>query len=236
MSLTRRTDALITGGVLALGLVPVVAGAVRVGQLANHVTATPENARFVAMPTPVIFHILAATVYAVGGALQFAPRLRRLRPTWHRLLGALLIPCGFVVALSALWMAQIYPNGSMRGPHASDFDGNFLFVIRLLVGSAMLGFLSLGVSAICDRDFPRHGRWMLRAYALAMGAGTQVFTHIPWMVFPGIRSEVARALCMLAGWLINVAVAEWIIARNERRRSHAMGRVPDNANVLMRVN
>jgi hypothetical protein len=51
---------------------------------------------------------------------------------------------------------------------------------------------------------------MVRAYALGLGAGTQVFTHIPWFVFPSIQGEMARTLCMAAGWLINVAVAEWL--------------------------
>ena len=49
---------------------------------------------------------------------------------------------------------------------------------------------------------------MLRGYALALGAGTQAVTHLPWYLLPDIQGEVARTLLMAAGWAINLAVAE----------------------------
>lgn len=63
---------------------------------------------------------------------------------------------------------------------------------------------------------------MMRSYALGLGAGTQVFTHIPWLLFPSIQGELARTLCMAAGWGINLAVAEWLISRTAQKpkRSH----------------
>ena len=80
----------------------------------------------------------------------------------------------------------------------------------------MVLFLGLGVTTILKRDFRSHGAWMIRAYALGLGAGTQAFTHLPWLLFPSIRGELARTLCMAAGWAINIAVAEWVIARAAR--------------------
>jgi hypothetical protein len=54
---------------------------------------------------------------------------------------------------------------------------------------------------------------MIRAYALALGAGTQVLTSGPPLLLFGEPSELARLIQMDAGWLINALVAEWIIAR-----------------------
>jgi hypothetical protein len=54
---------------------------------------------------------------------------------------------------------------------------------------------------------------MIRAYAIGLGAGTQVVTHLPYFVFVGMPDETTRAVLMGAGWLINVIVAEWIIQR-----------------------
>jgi hypothetical protein len=54
---------------------------------------------------------------------------------------------------------------------------------------------------------------MIRAYALGLGAGTQAFTHLPWFLIPSIQGELARTLCMAAGWAINLAIAEWMIWR-----------------------
>ena len=68
-------------GLLLLSVVPMIAGAVRVAELASGAEITPDNARFFAMPVPVLVHIFGASVYCVLGAFQFvAGFLRRRRP------------------------------------------------------------------------------------------------------------------------------------------------------------
>lgn len=190
-------------GLIMLSIVPVLAGAARLLQLGAGAPAGPENARFLAAPAPIALHIVCAMVFCLVGAFQFAPSLRCRYPRLHRASGRVLVACGLVVAFSGLWMNQFYP--------AIRFDGRSLYIVRLLAGSAMAISLGLGVRAIRTRDLARHRDWMLRGYALALGAGTQVFTHIPWFLFPAIQGELARTLCMSAGWVINLAVAEWLI-------------------------
>jgi predicted membrane protein DUF2306 len=74
------------------------------------------------------------------------------------------------------------------------------------------------VDAIRRRAFASHGAWMTRAYAIGMGAGTQVLTHLPWFLcVDGKPGELPRAVMMGAGWVINVAVAEWIIRGGTHR-------------------
>ena len=191
----------IIGGLIFLSLVPSVAGTVRLSQIATDADITPE--RFSNSPFPVAVHISSVIFYAILGAFQFAPQFRRNHKKWHRVSGKFLILCGFSTALSGLWMTHFYPW--------PEFDGQALYVMRLLVGFGMLLSLVLAMFAIKQRKFTKHGNWMIRAYALAMGAGTQVFTHIPWAIFPDLQSELFRAVCMGAGWLINIVIAEWII-------------------------
>ena len=50
-------------------------------------------------------------------------------------------------------------------------------MIRLVVASAMAVCVVLGFAAIRRRDIAAHRAWMIRAYALALGAGTQAFTE-----------------------------------------------------------
>ena len=107
-------------------------------------------------------------------------------------------------------MTQFYPS--------VGHDGLILYAIRLLVGSAMVLFICLSVAAICRGNVSRHRVWMMRGYALGLGAGTQVLTHLPWFLFPSIQGEVTRALLMGAGWAINLAVVEWIFLRERLRR------------------
>jgi len=209
-----KNNGVVVGGLLLLSAIPLLAGAFRVVELAGGAAITAESARFFASPIPVVTHIVSALLFCMLGAFQFSARLRRSRPGWHRVGGRIAAPAGFVAALSGLWMTQFYPW--------SGYDGPALYVIRLLVGTAMVLSLVLSLSAIRKRDIQSHMRWMTRAYALGIGAGTQVFTHIPWFVFPDMQGELARTLSMAAGWVINLGVAEWAI----RRTTHVSARTP----------
>lgn len=120
-----------------------------------------------------------------------------------------MFPSGLVAALSGLWTTQLYVLPAT--------DGELLYLIRLVVGWGMLHCLVLGLAAIRWRDITRHRAWMMRGYALGMGAGTQALTHLPWILLVGATDEFSRALMMAAGWAINLAVAEWIIHRQVAR-------------------
>ena len=55
---------------LLLSAFPLVAGALRLIQLAGGAEVTSANARFFTSPIPVVLHIVSACVYALGGAFQ----------------------------------------------------------------------------------------------------------------------------------------------------------------------
>lgn len=204
-------DVLIATGLIALSLVPSAAGAFRIGEIAAGAPTTEANARFMEMPLPVVLHIIGALVYSGVGAFQFLPGLRSRRIGWHRFAGRyVLVPAGAVVALSGLWMTAFYD--------VPPIDGVALQISRYVVGLLMLTFLALGVRAVLRRDIRAHRAWMIRAYALAMGAGTQVLTSAPFALLFGTPDEFWRLVQMDAGWLINVVVAELIIRRGRRRR------------------
>jgi hypothetical protein len=167
--------------------------------------ASADDARFFENPLPVTIHILAVIPYSLLGALQFAPALRRRG--WHRAAGMALVPLGLVAAVTGLWMAQFYawPKG----------DGEAVYLMRLIVGVAMTFVIVRGVGSLWHHDFVAHGAWMLRGYALGMGAGTQVLTHLPWFVFVGgTPGEGSRAVMMGLAWMINAIVAEYVIRRH----------------------
>ena len=214
-----KAEWLLPAGLIGLSFFPVLAGAFRLFQLGGGAGITPENARFFATPLPIVLHLISVTIYCILGAFQFVPGFRQRRPNWHRMAGRIVVPCGLVAALTGLWMAQYYPRPL--------FDGTLLYAIRLVVGVAMVLFIALGMAAIGRQDIPAHRPWMMRSYALGLGAGTQVLTHLPWFLFPSIRGEPTRALLMGAGWAINLALVEWILLRERsqvqrRTRTAAM--------------
>jgi uncharacterized membrane protein len=161
---------------------------------------------------PVVLHVLSAGMYALLGPFQFATRFRQRRPGWHRKAGRFLVAGGLVVGLSAIWMTLFYPRPAGTG--------ELLFGLRLLFGSAMVWSIVLGFSAIRRGDVARHRAWMIRAYAIGLGAGTQVLTLLAGELIGGPPDELSRALLMGAAWVINLAVAEWAIRK--RRNSQPL--------------
>ncbi len=201
--MTSKWHWLVPGGLIALSLVPVAAGSARLAQLASGAPATAANERFVSTPLPVVLHIVGATIFCLLGALQFSTSLRRR--AWHRRSGRLVVPAGLVAAFSGLWMAVHYDLPAT--------DNRVLEATRLVVGVLMVVALLLAVDAVRRRNFAAHRNWMMRGYAVGIGAGTQVLTTIPWVVAFGTPSPMVRAGLMGAGWAINLAVAEWFIRR-----------------------
>ncbi|TFB91792.1 DUF2306 domain-containing protein [Cryobacterium luteum] len=196
-------------GLILLSLIPVLAGAARLGEVTGGAALTSHNARFIDSPFPVVIHIISVTIFSLLGAFQFVPALRRRRNRWHRVAGRILIPAGLLTALSGMWMAVFYPH-----PLG---DGVVLTVLRLFFGSAMAASILLGIRALMRRKFVAHGDWMTRAFAIGMGAGTQAIVLLPGSIIFGSTDELSRTTLMGAAWVINVVVAETVIRHRARR-------------------
>ena len=207
---------------VALVLIPAIAGSLRLVELAGGPHAMPANPRITASPLPVVVHIMCAVPYAVLGAFQFSSSFRRRRPGWHRASGRVVVGLGLAVAFSALWMTQFYP----RQPGT----GELAYLFRLAFGSGTAASIILGFTAIRRGDGTRHRAWMTRAYALALGAGTQVFTQGTGSALFG-TSELSTDLSLGAGWAINLTVAEYIIRRHSSSRTSSRRTIKMTAKV-----
>lgn len=193
---------------VALSLVPLVGGVVRLASLTAAVTE--ENRRFAEAPLPVVLHVFASVAFSVLGAFQFSAELRRRAPRWHRLAGRVLAVAGLVAGSTGVWMTLAYDiPAPMQGP--------LLLATRLVVGAAMSAFVVLALRAIVRRDVPAHEAWMIRAYALGQGAGTQVLLlGVPAALLGEAILGLERDGLMLASWILNAVVAEWLIRRQPR--------------------
>lgn len=198
--------ALVVTGLIALGLVPILANTLRRVVLSlGPVGGSADNGSH-DVPLPVAVHIISATIFVMLGAFQFSPGFRRRKPVWHRMAGRVLVVTGMLVALSGLWLNQFvsFPAGS----------GELLYVFRWLAGLGMALCILIGFAAARRQDIPRHRQWMIRAYALGLGPGTQVFTLGFGEAIFG-KTTLIVALLNGAGWIINLAVAEWAIRRQK---------------------
>ncbi len=212
---TRRRDRTqsrgwpVPAGLVALSAIPLTAGTLRLVQLSGGPELMPADDRFAGFPAALVVHIVGAAVFALLGVLQFVPRIRRHHRAWHRRAGRVVTAAGLAVAGSALWLTLFYS--------AQPGTGDLLFLLRLVFSTAMVAFLVLGVAAIRRRDLPAHRAWMIRAYAVGLAAGTQAFTEGFGEALFGtgeVRGDAFKGIA----WVLNLAVAEWVVRPPARRR------------------
>lgn len=207
MSKLTRADFKVPALLVALSLVPILGGVARLKSLSDGAPVGADDARFFAAPLPVVIHVVAATFYALLGAFQFSTGIRLRWRAWHRRGGVLLLGCALLTGATGIWMTTAYSiPQSLQGP--------LLYGVRLVVGVAMLTSIVKGWASIVRRDLAQHEAWMIRAYALAQGAGTQALIFLPLMlIVSGPVLGLTRDVLLSAAWVINIVVAEWIIRR-----------------------
>ncbi|PKO14092.1 MAG: hypothetical protein CVU39_16065 [Chloroflexi bacterium HGW-Chloroflexi-10] len=216
-----RTAWWLPAGLILLSIIPLIFGIARLNQLANGAEITAGNARFFASPSPVVIHIITAAVYALLGAFQFVSRLWKHGTGWHRWVGRFLVPIGLLVGFSGMWMTIFYPRP--EGP------SDLLYAFRLFFGLGMTLSIILGFISIRRRNINQHRAWMTRAYAIGLGAGTQVLTGMVGALLIGVPNEFENALLMGAAWVINLAVAEWAIRKRPSVRAPRSAAVGSHA-------
>lgn len=203
-----RSGWLAITGLLLLSALPVIGGALRLGE----VSADPEAALPVSSSVAIVAHIVAMSMFCLLGAFQFSPALRTRRG-WHRAAGRAVIPAGLIAGLSAVWLAVFF-----RGPP----DELALAMVRLVFAVAMTTFLVQAVIAIKRRDFTAHGAWMTRAFAIAVTGGTQALLSVLWALPFGEADLVGETWIVTTGFVINSVVAELLIRRRRGRRMRGM--------------
>lgn len=210
--IAKKSNPWVPVGLVFLSLVPSIAGVMRLVSLSGTEPpgANAKEAGFFADPLPVALHVFGATLYCLLGALQFSQGLRQRHPGWHRAAGRIALPAGLVAAASGVWMALAYPL-------MPEFQGGVLLAFRLVVGPAMAACLILGWMAVIQRRLGDHRAWMMRAYALGQGAGTQALIGLPWSLAFGAPEGLPRDLLLGVGWVINVALVEVLLARRRVR-------------------
>lgn len=199
-----RSSAWLVAGLMLFSALPLTFGILRLLQLAGLSDVMPPAS---ASAIPIVSHIVGALAYTLLGAVQFSPALRRRWPTWHRVAGRLALVGAALVVGSALWLTAAYATPSVGGLVLAAF--------RVAAASAMAASIALGLAAILRRETTRHREWMIRAYALGLGAATQMLVLIfAEIVSGGAPTELNRALLIGLGWGINLMVAEWRVRRS----------------------
>ncbi|WP_051792652.1 DUF2306 domain-containing protein [Amycolatopsis jejuensis] len=187
--------------------------------LAGVAARTPQNvtaaSHFDALPWPIRFlfiaHIVAAGLALATGPFQFSRRLRARSIRAHRVLGRV-----YLISVLA---------GAVSGATTSLWNS---LGIQGAIGYFTLDVLWAATAwqayrAIRERRLHEHQAWMIRNFALTYAAVTLraalpvlILVQLPFSTdtaFPHLFDAAIHTIAPWLGWLINIVVAEYLIAR-----------------------
>lgn len=147
---------------------------------------------------PLFLHCLAMITFLVLGAFQLSNKFRVNSPKRHRILGRIAGFGAIIGGLTGVWMTLLH----------LEISTPLLLAGRLLFGSAMALFIVFAIRAAIRRDFRTHRAWVIRSYAIALNAGTLGLIYLPVVIIFGEATPLVEDAIQVAGWMINLAVAE----------------------------
>lgn len=150
-------------------------------------------------------HGVAGCLTLLLGPWLMSSWFRRTWPAWHRRLGKL-----YFGALVPSLVAGLAMSLMAFGGHGS----------RLGLSSLSLAWGATAWkawSALRSGDIPRHRHWMIRHYALTLGA---VSLRIQSAFLVGLGADFPSIYPYLAwtSWLPNLLIAEWLVRRRRPGR------------------
>jgi Predicted membrane protein (DUF2306) len=184
-------------------IIPIVSAALRMYQIP--LGLLPQDAiKFTAVPWSHFLHALGGLLFGLLGPLQFARALKHRFGRLHRISGRVFVVAGILLGLSSLRLVAVFP----------DVSTWLLAVTRIITGLALCASLILALVAISKRRVEQHRAWMIRAYAIGMGAATISFIMLPIFLIRGdAPTGYAADLLFVLSWVINLSIAEWTIRR-----------------------
>ena len=157
---------------------------------------------------PLFLHGIGMALFLVLGAFQFSAKLRARRPALHRKMGRIAGLGAILGGLTGIWMTLLH----------LEISTPLLIGGRLLFGSAMVIFTVLAIRAAMHRRLIDHQNWIIRAYAIALAAGTLPFIFAPMYLILGDVSQLENDVIQVAGWMINLAIAEKFFVKSPIRK------------------
>lgn len=185
-------------------LLTIISALVQVVQIP--LGALPEDARRLsAAPLWHFMHVLGGATFGILGPIQFGRVLMRRYGLLHRVVGRVFVTAGAMMSLSSLGLLWRF----------SDTYSVAINSGRLLFGIALGVALAIAMQAIRNRDFTRHRNWMIRAYAIGVGATAVSMVFIPIYAITGEPPSMGLTfdVIFLGSWMTCVVFAEGLVRR-----------------------
>ncbi len=157
--------------------------------------------RYLEHPIVTPLHMLSGILFISLAPLQFFKKIRSKNLGLHRQLGRALVICALISGVYGLIATVVLPAFGGLASEASGwfFGPIFLFAILRAFWCAR------------NKLIAKHREWMIRAFALGLGVGTQRLLLIVLMISSGYSFEESFGPALWLGFSLNLLIAElWI--------------------------
>ena len=184
-------------------LLTIILALVQVVQIP--LSALPEDSlRLSVAPVWHFMHVLGGATFGILGPIQFSRVLMRKYGRLHRVLGRVFVAAGAMISISSLSLLWHFPDTYSVAMNSG----------RLLFGIALGVALVMAMQTIRKRDFTRHRNWMIRAYAIGIGATAVTMVFFPIFVITGQPpTGIVADIAFLGAWTACISFAEVLVRR-----------------------
>jgi uncharacterized membrane protein len=163
-----------------------------------------DSQRLTATPVWHFMHALSGATFGLLGPIQFSRVMMDKYGFWHRVAGRVFVAAGATISISSLGLLWHFPGL----PSVAISSG------RLLLGIVLGVALAIAMWAIHTRDFTRHRNWMIRSYAIGIGATAVTMVFFPIYLITGKPpAGLAADMVFLGAWAGCVIFAEGLVRR-----------------------
>lgn len=191
----------VPAALLFFSSIPIIIALVEVIQIPTG-TLPDDAAHLRAVPIVHFAHVAAGATFGLLGPIQFGRVLAKRYGRLHRIMGRVFVLAGAFLALSSLSLWVTFPNPN------DPFTSASRFIFGIALGVALI----IAMQAIRVRNIHRHRDWMIRSYAIGIGATAVSFVMFPIYIITGTPPSGLIADLIFAGaWIASIGVGEFVI-------------------------
>lgn len=200
----KKSKIIIFGWSLVAVVILVLAASSSTRLFHNFTAVATQDAfdmRYLEHPIVTTIHMITGILFILFAPLQLSKRFRSKNIRLHRRLGRCLLVCALISGLYGMVSSIVLPA---FGGLASVTSGWFF-------GPLFMGSIIRSYWCITHKNVTAHREWMIRAFAIGLGVGTQRILLIMFAVFTGNDFTESFGPALWLGFSINLLIAEtWI--------------------------
>ena len=162
---------------------------------------------------PLLTHVLGASAFYLLAAIQMLPKIRRQHPVWHRRAGRIALTAGITSAVACTWITFIH----------HEVQGHVLYYGRVVFGPLWILSLVMGLISARRGLYQAHREWVIRAFAIAMPAGTLIFMFLPFAIFLDEIPVVLEESIQSSAWVLHLSIEEFLIRKSRSTKQRHQG-------------